>query len=65
MKKESLINQEKETIDSNGKRYCFYGRKTGKNVYQAQIQKLVEVVESQAGQDLKPMWDKWQEEMTK
>lgn len=37
MRKESLINQEKETIDSNGKRYCFYGRKAGKNVYQAQM----------------------------
>lgn len=29
------------------------------------IEKLVEAVENQAGQDLKPMWDKWQEEMTK
>lgn len=29
------------------------------------IEKLVETVENQAGQDLKPMWDKWQEEMTK
>lgn len=36
MRKESLINQEKETIDSNGKRYCFYGRRTGKNIFQAQ-----------------------------
>jgi hypothetical protein len=36
MRKESLINQEKETIDSNSKRYCFYGRKTGKNIHQAQ-----------------------------
>lgn len=37
MKKESLINQEKETIDGNGKRYCFYGRRTGKNIHQAQM----------------------------
>lgn len=37
MRKESLINQEKETIDSNSKRYCFHGRRTGKNIYQAQM----------------------------
>ena len=32
MKKESLINQEKETIDSNGKRYCFYGRRNKEEI---------------------------------
>ena len=29
------------------------------------IEKLIEAVENQAGQGLKPMWDKWKEEMTK
>lgn len=37
MRKESLINLEKETIDGNGKRYCFCGRRTGKNILQAQM----------------------------
>lgn len=36
-----------------------------KQISKGNIEKLVEDVESQAGQDLKPMWDKWQEEMTK
>ena len=29
------------------------------------IEKLVEAVENQAGQDLKPMWDKWFDEQIK
>ena len=47
MKKESLINQEKETIDSNGK------------ADEKQLQKTIELVEAINGADLKPMWDKW------
>lgn len=36
MRKESLINQEKETIDGNGKKYCFYSRRANKNQMQAE-----------------------------
>lgn len=35
------------------------------DVDEKQLQKTIDLVEAINGADLKPMWDKWQEEMTK